>query len=289
MATISEILNASISGLQPLYDENEATSISRLLFRHFLNMSNVELAIYKQQGMDDEDKKKIQHALKRLQKGEPIQYVVGEVEFSNCKLKVNPDVLIPRPETEELVQLIMMENKISGLNILDIGTGSGCIAISLARGMAESKVSAVDVSENALTLARENAFDNNAKVDFINMDILDEEKSSSLSTVDIIVSNPPYVLEKEKSLMHDNVLKFEPAIALFVQDNDPLLFYKAIGQVAMQKLRIGGKLYFEINEAYGNDIASLLENEGFVQVEIKKDIHGKDRFVRGIKLARKKS
>jgi len=284
METIGEVFDALVNELHKLYAPEEAASIVRLLFREKLNISRLELATNKGQKINANDKTTLNEATIRLLKGEPVQYIIGSVHFYDCILEVNKNVLIPRPETEELVQLIVSENKDKGeLYILDIGTGSGCIAIALARHLPESEVTAIDISQGALELAQTNAKTNHTEIDFINIDILDEEEWKRLGEYNIIVSNPPYVLESEKGNMHNNVLSHEPHPALFVPDNDPLLFYKKIAAVAQKKLAKGGRLYFEINEAMGLEVKKMLEGKGFAEINIRKDLSGKDRFVMGVK------
>ncbi len=286
MSSIAEITSESVTRLKEIYEEREAMSVVKLILREILEMNNTELAIYKSQGIDEENEKAIKTAVKRSAKGEPVQYILGHTDFAGFKILVDKNVLIPRPETEELVQWVRFENNISGMQILDACTGSGCIAIALEKLMNNTQVTAIDISKDALKIARENAEELKANTKFIQMNVLDEKSWGNLSSFDIIVSNPPYVLEKEKSLMHENVLKYEPEIALFVPNEDPLLFYKKIGAMAKQKLKVGGSVYFEINEEYGKEVKFLLEKTGFKNVEIKQDIHGKDRFVRGLKMGR---
>jgi release factor glutamine methyltransferase len=230
----------------------------------------------------------LQKAMDRLNKGEPVQYVVGDQYFYGRKFHVNPSVLIPRPETEELVRavlaynnfLLLTRNKRESIRIVDIGTGSGCIPVTLFLEIMDAEVYATDVSTAALSVAVDNAEYHGAKISFIEHNILKEKLP--LSDLDVIVSNPPYVTEKEKSQMKPNVLHYEPHEALFVSDVEPLVFYKAISEGAKQTLKPGGLLAVEINEKFGNDVAGLFLQQGLKDVEIVKDISGKDRIVQGL-------
>ena len=238
--------------------------------------------------MNSTQLQQFEKALQRLLQQEPIQYVLGDTEFFGYPFQVNQHTLIPRPETEELVAWIIedMKNKNqansqqkplkSTITILDIGTGSGCIPISLAKELPQAKVSSIDVSEEALQVARKNSALNKVAVNFIQQDILKAENLQE--KYDVIVSNPPYVRELEKEQMHQNVLDFEPELALFVQNDDPLIFYRKIAQLAKNALIENGKLYFEINEYLPEEMVSLLEEIGYQNIELKKDIFGKFRM-----------
>jgi len=218
----------------------------------------------------------------QLKTGKPVQYILGETIFYDCKIKLNSSTLIPRPETEELVDLIIRENKDYDGNIIDFGTGSGCIAIALAVNLPLANLTGIDISKNALRIARENADMNNVKVLFIKGDILDFNKDS-VDKAGIIVSNPPYVRNSEKALMGKNVLDFEPHQALFVENSDPLVFYNAILEHAENILLPGGRLYFEMNEAMGRSLVNLMESYGFSEIEIVSDINAKERIIKGRK------
>lgn len=263
--------------LQPIYGKQEAESLILWLFESFLNKGKME--ILKDENLSEipED---LESAFSQLLEKKPIQYILGKAPFYGREFKVNSSVLIPRNETEELVHLIIKENKKLNLRILDIGTGSGCIPISLALEIPSSKIFALDISEEALNVAKENAEMLEAGVEFLQIDILNDE--IPVKDLDIIVSNPPYVCESEKSLMHENVLNFEPHLALFVTDNDPLIFYKIIAQKAKSILILGGKLYFEINEALGQKVYELLEELGYKEIVILKDLNDKDRIVKAM-------
>jgi release factor glutamine methyltransferase len=266
------------SGLLTIYSEREAATIARYVFEDLWQISEVNL-----------DNKELDEAVfetvyRDLIRGRPWQYVVGVADFYGERYKVNEAVLIPRSETEELVDLIIKEGENYG-SILDIGTGSGCIAIALEKALTKASVTAVDVSVKALTLAEENASKLSANVLFSKVDILDQSKWEEFEIVDAIVSNPPYILEEERSLMPDYVLNYEPPTALFVTDNDPLQFYRAIADFAVIKLTDKGVLYFEINEFFGLATKKMLEEKGF-EVEVIKDFYGKDRVVRAVKFTK---
>ena len=216
----------------------------------------------------------------RLLTHEPIQYILGEAYFYGLKFSVSPDVLIPRAETEELVDWIISEEKDPYKRLLDIGTGSGCIPISIDKNSATEQIEGWDISEEALKLARYNAERNSSKVQFSRHDIFDTTSVSESPKWDVIVSNPPYVLMEESALMEKNVTDFEPHLALFVPDNDPLIFYRAIAQFAAVHLQPHGSLYFEINEKMGEQTAGLLREHGFKDILTRKDLEGKDRMLR---------
>ncbi|MCW5519655.1 peptide chain release factor N(5)-glutamine methyltransferase [Aureitalea sp. L0-47] len=264
--------------LKGIFPSEEIESFFILLSEHWLGYSRFDLAIKSDTVISSEEIKKIEEAIRRLQKEEPIQYIIGSTEFYGLDLKVTPDTLIPRPETEELVDWIIKEH--SGCkSVLDIGTGSGCIAISLAKNLPKTQVSAIDISEETLAVAGGNAEDHQADVEFLQLDIL--QATTLPETYDLIVSNPPYVREMEKKQMKDNVLKYEPATALFVPDHDPLLFYRRIVELSKPALNNQGWLLFEINEYLGEAMLSLLKDSGFENVELREDFRGKHRFIRG--------
>ncbi|WP_310993206.1 peptide chain release factor N(5)-glutamine methyltransferase [Aequorivita marina] len=266
-----------------LYPTEEIQSFFSILSEKYLKLSRVEAALNPDLEISEKDAEKFSSALIRLKNHEPIQYIIGETEFYGLRFKVNPHTLIPRPETEELVEVILSEVEAFSQNaasktILDIGTGSGCIAISLAKNLPEATVSAIDISEKTLGLAQENALVNDVRVHFVQADILITKSLDKM--YDVIVSNPPYVRELEKKLMQQNVLKYEPEAALFVQDSDPLLFYRTISRLAKAHLKPGGKLFFEINEYLAEETVSLLKKEGFQDIELRKDIFGKFRILK---------
>lgn len=265
--------------ISKIYDEKEAGSVAYLLLEAFFNITKNDVLTKKPLPENFLDKDQLNSLFKRVKSQEPVQYITSIAHFYGKQFYVNKEVLIPRPETEELVDLIVRENKEGGLKILDIGTGSGCIAISLAHELRNPHVYALDIHEPALKVAEKNAKDNGASITFLKNDILKE--NPELNDLDIIVSNPPYVRENEKKLMKKNVLNFEPHSALFVPNKDPLLFYKRIIQLAGSLLKKSGKLYFEINEAYGNELAKFMSDNKFTEVEIFQDFQGKERMVRG--------
>ncbi len=279
--TVRTLRNQFVEALSELYPSEEIQSFFSILSKKYLGMSRLELTLNSEMILSEVVSKKYIEALKRLQNHEPIQYIIGETEFYGLRFKVNKHTLIPRPETEELVDWIFTESKTqhpAPITILDIGTGSGCISISLAKSIMGSRVSAIDFSEEVLKVARQNASLNKVAVDFIQMDIL---KALELPIqYDIIVSNPPYVQNSEKKKMQPNVLAFEPDSALFVSDEDPLLFYKKIARLAQRYLTPNGFLYFEINEYLGEDLILMLKEIGFGSVLIKKDFFGKDRMIK---------
>lgn len=268
--------------LEDIYNRNEIRTLLQMMFEHFLGWSVAHLLVSKNATINQSDLLKLNFAIKDLRHGKPIQYIIGSTEFCNLTLSVSPHTLIPRPETAELVYLIAdKEKERQPQYILDLCTGSGCIAIALAKAFPAAKVFASDISAEAMAVAKKNAECNKADVSFVIADILREENPAGES-YDIIVSNPPYVREMEKVMMNRNVLDYEPHIALFVPDGDPLMFYRHIAEFASKHLRTGGKLYLEINEALGNETAALLEKQGYRPI-IHKDSFGKDRMIEASK------
>jgi release factor glutamine methyltransferase len=266
--------------LQGLYPESEIRSFSQLIIEKLTRFSRTEIIVNKNTHFSEKQRYEIESFIQKLKKFFPIQYILGETEFYGLTFKVNESVLIPRPETEELVDWIKNENDQNAeIQFLDIGTGSGCIAVSLKHVFPDSGVYGFDISEEALKIASENALQNHLEVNFSKVDILNAPDFDK--KWDIIVSNPPYVLENERVAMHPNVLENEPHLALFVPDNDPLLFYRKIAQFALRQLKPDGKLYFEINRAYGKATVDLLTEMGFTDIELRKDISGNDRMVKG--------
>lgn len=276
---ISDLKSNFKKTLSELYPSEEVQSFFNILSEKHLNLSRIEIALNPERTISATEAEKFQKAILRLQNYEPIQYIIGETEFYGLPFKVNKHTLIPRPETEELVEWILSGFPPSGARgLLDIGTGTGCIAISLAKNLPSAKISALDISEEALKIAEVNAKLNKVEIDFFQTDILAAE--SLPMKYDVIVSNPPYVRELEKKQMQQNVLKYEPHSALYVKDEDPLLFYRAISRLAKNHLNPGGKLFFEINEYLAYEMTELLKAEGFKNIEIKKDIYGKDRMLK---------
>lgn len=269
--------------LDAIYGAEEVDSFFFMLTEFYYQKSRLYLALNRDEPI--ENPQKLQKALEQLIREKPIQYIIGETEFLGLPFKVNSDVLIPRPETEELVQWILNhEDPGTPIQILDIGTGSGCIAVALAKQLPKAQVFGLDVSPLALNVAQNNADLNQVKVQFIDADILNISTTTALfdQQFDIIVSNPPYVRKIEKKSMASNVLDNEPHLALFVEDEDPLLFYRAICQFSKIYLKKEGRLFFEINEFLGSQMIQLLTTEGFHDIQLKQDIFKKDRMIKAI-------
>lgn len=273
-ATI-QYINSELAGLYPV---SEIEGFTRIIFEVVCGWSFTEQVVKRLEKISATDFERIEAIILRLKNYEPIQYILGETEFYGLKLKVNPSVLIPRPETEELVQWITKSNLPGNSIILDIGTGSGCIALALKSQLKNAEVFGVDVSENALEVARKNALENSLDVDFFQSDIL-KWNEFEWKIFDVIVSNPPYIRESEKMQMHSNVLNFEPENALFVTDANPLIFYRTIAAFAKKYLTKSGILFFEINETLRLEMNEMLTDVGFCDIEIRKDINGKNRMV----------
>jgi len=265
--------------LSGFYPATEVRGFSRLIFEHVCGLSYTQQILRRKEELDTDSKQEIRKIVERLKSYEPLQYILGETEFFGLKLKVAPGVLIPRPETEELVQWIVESVKDKPVSVVDIGTGSGCIALALKNELKDARVTGIDFSETALKMAHENARENQLPVSFVQADILNWEKYN-WEPFDIIVSNPPYVRELEKRAMHSNVLKYEPGEALFVSNDDPLIFYREIGKFAQIFLKEGGELYFEINENLGRETEKLMSDFNFRDVVLKNDLHGKERMLR---------
>ena len=276
MEKVSNILSYFRQELSTVADEREITSWYYISMKYLLAYNHSDCIINSNQVLNKSQLSKIQQIVADLKTHMPIQYIFGQTEFYGLKIKVNEHTLIPRPETEQLVDWILKENFVVAL---DIGTGSGCIPIALAKHK-DAKVLAIDVSEDALLIAEENAKNNEVEIDFIHQDIL---QTNYLQKVDLIVSNPPYVLESEKEKMQENVLDYEPELALFVEDKNPLIFYKKIASLASNFLNENGKLFFEINAKFGKETIEMLADIGFVNIELKKDMNDKDRMIKAIK------
>jgi release factor glutamine methyltransferase len=282
--------------LKEVYELKESANIASLVIEHITKFSKTERVSKKQEHLSEIQSNQLLKYLQRLKSGEPIQYIINKAWFYGMELYVDKNVLIPRPETEELVQWIINDIKASGkdvfvrkpmeadettqLKILDVGTGSGCIALALKRTMPKAEVWGCDVSEEALNVARRNGSTLDIRVDFQGLNFLDEAQQKLLPTVDIIVSNPPYVPLKEKEEMHANVVGHEPHLALFVSNNDPLIFYKALAEFGKKRLYETGSIYMEIHESLGKDVADLFTEKGYGSVELKNDMQGKNRMVR---------
>lgn len=281
LQTFKDIRNYLKNELGNIFPEEEILSATDIIMQSVLKIDRIHSLINDRvPAVSPKEAQRIYEIGKRLKTGEPLQYILGETLFYDCRIKVNPSVLIPRPETEELVDLIIKENRHFSGKIADACTGSGCIAIALALNLTEACVSGFDVSPEAISLAVENAKLNNAKVFFYQADVFDIV-SHEKHKVDLIVSNPPYIRMSEKGDMKKNVFGFEPHNALFVPDNNPLVFYKAILELAEKILNPAGKIYFEINETMGREMIKLLGSFNYADTVINKDINGKARIVKG--------
>lgn len=280
MMKLKEAIEQLKNGLAGVVEPQEVQAMIRIICEDVFNYDSVDVALRQESELPEFAQERVSDIIARLQRHEPLQYIIGSARFHGHKFKVTPAVLIPRPETEQLVDLIVNENKASDLRVLDMGTGSGCIAISLARALKFACVDALDVSREALAIARENAAALKVKVRFFEHDMLLPQPAA---TYDIIVSNPPYICWSERESMDDNVKEYEPAQALFVPDDDPLLFYKSIVRYASQSLEPGGRLYMEINQRFGEEMKNLLKGNGFTEVRIIQDSYGKVRFAAAVR------
>ncbi len=282
--TLLELRSKFLNDLKEFYPKTEILSFYFLLIEYHLGLKKVDISLSPEKELTPKESELIFSALYRLKKEEPIQYIIGETAFYGLTFKVDHNVLIPRPETEELVDWIIKDsNKYQSLRILDIGTGSGCIAISLAKHLPNAEVYALDISKKALQVAEYNAKNNKVSIQFIEQDILKTNvtlKGTDNLQFDIIVSNPPYVTESEKAAIKKNVLAFEPHSALFVDDTNPILYYEAIVMFAKKNIRKEGKLFFEINQYLSNVITQMLEKNGLTQIELRKDLYGNDRMIK---------
>lgn len=280
--TIKDIRIFLAEELGEIYHEPELSALTNIIIKTVFGITklhqlyNSELVVNREQGV------KIVEICKELKSGKPVQYILGETIFYDCLIRVNSATLIPRPETEELVHLIIKENKGYHGNIIDFGTGSGCIAIALAANLPGSVITGIDISKDAISIARENALLNNVNVSFETGDIFNFDEKS-VGKAGVIVSNPPYIRISEKQLMNKNVLDFEPHMALFVNDSDPLVYYEAILGIAEKILVTGGRIYFEINESQGKPMIKLLASFAYSDIQIIADINNKDRIIKGTK------
>ena len=271
--------------LAGIYPDQEIRQLMYMLFAEFMGWQKTRVHLSLEEELPETVIKSFRQALEELSTGKPIQYILHQSWFNGTLLKVDSNVLIPRPETEELCSLIETDHALwrnQSFSILDIGTGSGCIAIELKKHFLQSFVTAIDNSDGALDIAGSNARENHCEISFFHADILNQMSWKELGQYHVIVSNPPYITASEKVLMHRNVTEFEPDMALFVSDQDPLLFYKAISDFATTHLLPSGRLYFEINERFGKAVSELLHSSGFEEIQLKQDFHGKDRFVSAI-------
>lgn len=280
--TLKEKTDSMVRALAPIYDSREARNITEIAIEHIKGWSRVDILMNSDKEISDYFAHKLDEVLARLLKNEPIQYITGETYWHGLTLKVNPGVLIPRPETSELVDIISDDNKQPDLRVLDLGTGSGAIAIALSRSLNFPEVTATDISDKALATAKDNNRLLNTGVSFIKSDMLAALPFPD-GSFDIIVSNPPYICESERSAMRANVLDYEPATALFVPDNDPLRFYRAIADEGYRTASQGGRLYLEINPTFADKLKQLLTGSGWKDVTILKDMYGKNRFIKACK------
>ena len=275
MKRITSIIREELS---QCYSTDEIAALTRIIATELLGVSQMAFYLKDDIPLTAEQQAMLENAIERLKKQEPIQYILGYSDFCGLRFKVTPATLIPRPETSELVEWIAADNKRKTVDILDIGTGSGCIAVSLAHMLPMSNVTAWDISPEALAVATENSRSNGTEVTFEQVDILAHEPQDE--QFDIIVSNPPYIKEMEKENMEHNVLDWEPHTALFVPDSDPLLFYRTIAKNGLTLLKSGGTLYFETNRAHGAETAEMLANFGYKEIELRKDISDNDRMIK---------
>lgn len=280
MQKIKDIRHYLKDELSAQYPESECRGFTNWILEHLFNYSSADALLHADKTLDCEEVVEIQRIVTLLQEEKPIQQILGYAWFYGHKFRVNKHVLIPRPETEELVDWIL-KDKPEAKSILDVGTGSGCIPISLALN-SSAKVSSLDVSELAILQAKENAKILNASINFIQADVLDVNTVHELDFYDLIVSNPPYVLESDKEMMANNVLEHEPHLALFVPDANALKFYRAIAELATKRLRPNGMLYFEIHEQKGQEVLQMLKEKGFSSLELRQDLQGKDRMVKAV-------
>ena len=272
--------------LKKMFPENEAGSLLDMIFEEYLTMTRIDRHLNPGYRLTEPEMLKVQFAVKELKKNKPIQYILNRSNFYGLQYYVDERVLIPRPETEELVEWIINDNKQlnTGLKILDIGTGSGCIAVSLKKFIPAARVWAMDISAGAIDVAKRNAAKNAVEILFLKQDILRVDNISGAPLFDIIVSNPPYVRESEKAEMSENILKFEPAGALFVEDSDALIYYRQIAKIAMSSLSPSGLLYLEINQNLGGATKDLLKKTGFGNIVLRHDLNGNERMIRACKI-----
>ncbi len=278
---VSEFQQSFKSTLASLYSEGELQQLLFMVLEDVCNFNRIDINTKKNELLDYAQTFKVISILEELEKGIPIQYILGYAWFDNLKLIVSPDVLIPRQETEEIVHWVYNENKMMKPIILDLCTGSGCIALALKNRLKDALVYGYDISKEALKIARKNSLDLNLAVDFFEEDLLKMESLRVDS--DIIISNPPYVRHSEKNVMNDLVVKQEPHLALFVKDDNPLIFYKAIAGLAQKSLRVGGLLFLEINEALAEETLGVLSDSGFIGCELRKDLNDRNRMIKAVK------
>lgn len=280
--TIKDIRFYLAKELEKIYQEQEISALTNIIIKTVIGITKLHQLYMTEQIVTKRQAGRIIDICKELKTGKPIQYILGETSFYDCVIKVTSATLIPRPETEELVDLIIRENRGYQGTIIDIGTGSGCIAVALAANLPGAVVTGIDISDEAIRTARENAQSNNVTVSFVKGDVFSFD-SERVDKAGIIVSNPPYIRNSEKQFMNKNVLDFEPHPALFVNDSDPLIYYRAILKLANKILKHRGRLYFEINEAMGKSMVQLLESSGYTEIQIVADINSKERIIKGTK------
>lgn len=282
--TIQSAFAGVTAAIRHLYDAREAANIGHLLMEHITGLGKLDRIVHKDGDLTPAQETLYQQSLADLLAHKPIQHITGKSWFYGLELQVSDQVLIPRPETEELVEWILKDHPSQpAWRLLDVGTGSGCIPIALKKHWPSADVWAMDVSPGAIALATRNATAQHTPVRFVTQDVLGADASQVLPSLNIIISNPPYIPEQERAEMQPLVTEFEPSLALFVPDKDPLLFYRRIAQLAKEKLEPGGKLYFEIHESFGREVTGLLEKEQFTEVQLRQDMFGKDRMVKAVK------
>ena len=287
--TTAEVYNQFKNQLKTIYDNREADTISDWVFENVTGLKRWERREDQHKQLNKTDSQKLKKYLQELLKHKPVQYILNEAWFYKMKFYVNEHVLIPRPETEELVEWILSSKKNNAAfnskrtNIIDIGTGSGCIPISIKKELPAANITGIDVSEKAIEVAKKNAARLNTSIDFFQIDFLKEDQWKILLQYDIIVSNPPYIPISEKQILAKNVADFEPKIALFVEDNDPFIFYKKIVQFAENHLKENGEIYAEVHEQFAKKVKGIFDDAGFITT-VKKDIYGKERMVKGCRL-----
>lgn len=276
--TVQEASQQLVNQLTTIYDDREAANIGDWVMENLTGWTKSERVIHKQEQLDDNKSTLLKRYMQELLQHKPVQYVLNEAWFCGMKLFVNENVLIPRPETEELVEWIASEVT-SGI-VLDVGTGSGCIAVALKKKLPQLDVTGCDVSEEALEVANENRYRHETNVTLMQADILDKDNWTAIPYPYILVSNPPYIPLKDKHTMHANVLQYEPHVALFVQDDDPLVFYRAIAEFAKKNLLPGGAVYVEIHEDLAEGVQDVFRTNGFTETLLRKDMQGKDRMIK---------
>lgn len=283
LMTVQEATYYILNKLRGIYDEGEASTITDWVMEHITGSKKAERMIYKNSPIITKEEMQLQQFTERLMQHEPVQYVLNESWFCGLKFYVDKNVLIPRPETEELVEWIISNCKfpVDELKILDIGTGSGCIPIALKRRIRKAEVWSCDISPAAIEVAKRNAAIMGTEINFMQLDFMDKEQWKKFSSFDIIVSNPPYIPAKDKTTMEENVLRYEPATALFVPDEDALIFYRAIAEFGTSHLEKNGQVYLEIHESMGEAAAALFQSAGYT-TELKKDMQGKERMLKAV-------